>query len=486
MTFLNDLSSFFGIQNVLFCLALDSDEQMARGWSAAADMLKVHSYFGITSADRNNSIGTSQLKETERLLVFSGSDDSTCQESFVPVLGLHSNIVWLSIQKSLSVHFPGNLRLDSHWYTVQVPKGQSYIILEHYRIKQGPVITARLGKWTKTGGLDIPVPSVWERRSDLKGTVLTNTILPYPPLSIVMDSGNVQDGFLAQIFLTLSARLNFTFTTTSPPDGEWGLLRRDQGNGSFWSGMVGQLARKEVDICTAGLSNRQGRQLAIDFTVAITDEVITLIMPKSPSNRQIDMMTYLVALRPSSWVILCVMCLCLSLVYNMVSNVPRVKNVHSLAVVQGLFSGLVLVFRSFLQLGGEMPDRLTSWSFKIFCITTWMLCFCTFQLYAGNMTASMTASGSSASPKSFQDVLQAGFSVHTSRGGATEAKFIRATRDSPPGQIYRTRLVLHDSDGLYAPRVAGLVTGSGSGVIFDAVNPFLSRGDLRVVMDFQV
>ena len=40
--------------------------------------------------------------------------------------------------------------------------------------------------------------------------------------------------------------MNFTFTIERPKDGEWGILQK---NGS-WTGMVGMLARQEIDFGT--------------------------------------------------------------------------------------------------------------------------------------------------------------------------------------------------------------------------------------------
>ena len=39
--------------------------------------------------------------------------------------------------------------------------------------------------------------------------------------------------------------MNFTYTVTEPPDGQWGAIRPD----GTWSGMVGMLQEKQVDFC---------------------------------------------------------------------------------------------------------------------------------------------------------------------------------------------------------------------------------------------
>ena len=54
----------------------------------------------------------------------------------------------------------------------------------------------------------------------------------------------LHNGNFADTFKELSVLLNFTYTVTTPPDGQWGAMKDD----GTWSGMVGQLETKTVDI----------------------------------------------------------------------------------------------------------------------------------------------------------------------------------------------------------------------------------------------
>ena len=55
---------------------------------------------------------------------------------------------------------------------------------------------------------------------------------------------HLDNGTFVEVFKELSELLNFSYTVTNPPDGEWG-SEKDDGT---WSGMVGQLETKMVDI----------------------------------------------------------------------------------------------------------------------------------------------------------------------------------------------------------------------------------------------
>ena len=77
-----------------------------------------------------------------------------------------------------------------------------------------------------------------------------------------------------QIFGSIQRSLNFTVVLSRPPDNEWGVRQGQSGadgtpSSWSWTGMVGQLARKEVDVCVAGLTIDARRQAVIDFTIGI-------------------------------------------------------------------------------------------------------------------------------------------------------------------------------------------------------------------------
>ena len=60
------------------------------------------------------------------------------------------------------------------------------------------------------------------------------------------DNGTItlDRGIFVEVLEELSRLLNFSYTVSLPPDGEWGALRDD----GTWSGMVGQLKREVLDL----------------------------------------------------------------------------------------------------------------------------------------------------------------------------------------------------------------------------------------------
>ena len=60
------------------------------------------------------------------------------------------------------------------------------------------------------------------------------------------DNGTItlDRGIFVEVLEELSRLLNFSYTVSVPPDGEWGALRDD----GTWSGMVGQLKSEVLDL----------------------------------------------------------------------------------------------------------------------------------------------------------------------------------------------------------------------------------------------
>ena len=61
------------------------------------------------------------------------------------------------------------------------------------------------------------------------------------PVSRLYATENHKEAFVSHFFL--QDIMNFTYTLRKPSDGQWGVLK----NGK-WTGMIGALQRKEVDI----------------------------------------------------------------------------------------------------------------------------------------------------------------------------------------------------------------------------------------------
>jgi len=151
-------------------------------------------------------------------------------------------------------------------------------IYEAYKIAPesmdlGEATVLKYGTYDPNGGeLQLETIDKWQRRGNLQvsrrsysisntlsctynqGLNLRVTTLESPPYLTAHYGGHGtieeprMEGMFADIFHALQEKMNFTYDLGKPPDFEWGVVKSDEPGA--WTGMVGQLQRRDVDIGT--------------------------------------------------------------------------------------------------------------------------------------------------------------------------------------------------------------------------------------------
>ncbi len=100
------------------------------------------------------------------------------------------------------------------------------VITEIYGFKKH-IFELNFGTWNETSKvLTTPTKSKWERRSDMQGQLITNTMLPWYPMSLNTTKEDTQpqwSGLLIEALKILEKKVNFTIEYKSPQDGLWGI-----------------------------------------------------------------------------------------------------------------------------------------------------------------------------------------------------------------------------------------------------------------------
>lgn len=160
--------------------------------------------------------------------------------------------------------------------------GSSVQLYEKYQIRGGPLVQEMIGAWTKEDGLRITSPSIWKRRSNLRGASLRFTVPrpTYPVLHSVdiSEEGEVlsYSGYFLEVLKELERRMNFTAQISFSIDKKFGSLVDGK-----WNGMVGMLLRNETDMCSF-LTFTPQRHNAIGYTIPTLPRVpVSLITPRN-------------------------------------------------------------------------------------------------------------------------------------------------------------------------------------------------------------
>ncbi|XP_071081479.1 glutamate receptor ionotropic, kainate glr-3-like [Haliotis cracherodii] len=123
--------------------------------------------------------------------------------------------------------------------------------------------------------------------------VATNVWYPF-----VMKQGNNQtstyEGFCIDLLFEMAGALNFTYKLIEPPDGEWGTNTNGQ-----YSGLIGQLQRKDVDMVVAPISMSHDREKVMDSTYPFYNDVGTGVYRIPDSSVK----EWLILSLPFSWVV---------------------------------------------------------------------------------------------------------------------------------------------------------------------------------------
>lgn len=125
---------------------------------------------------------------------------------------------------------------------------------------------------------------------------LTITTIQEPPFVMNTDSG--VEGFCIDLLNELSQTLRFSYLIKSVKDGKYG-SRDKNGN---WSGMVGEIVRKEADLAVAPLTIISSREKVISFTKPFLQTGISILLRKEVSSGPSTLFGFLSPFSKETWI----------------------------------------------------------------------------------------------------------------------------------------------------------------------------------------
>jgi len=139
-------------------------------------------------------------------------------------------------------------------------------------------ITNRTSVTTIRSHSNVKTEIAKNRSVNLSGRHLMIATLAYPP-SVVIDTGGKIRGIEPSVMESLADYLKFTFDfVQASPNEMWGEIFVTEGNFSF-TGLLGMLVRKEVDVATGELYISSIRAPFISYTVVYNIGYETFLVP---------------------------------------------------------------------------------------------------------------------------------------------------------------------------------------------------------------
>ncbi len=192
---LGALKHFYGSDFVVVCIDDQSSDGVLEFWASEVVTSELEpAAFASWESAANAASG-----EGDKALIYCELDQPL--NLLMQAFGLKSNSVWL-IPNTEEVS--PDLRLDSNWVTFTAAEdddlSNNVTLVEWYRLKGGKPMSSNLGTWSELSGLESDGGDTWERRSNLRGAALVNTVLPWEPFTILpVEEEEEIDGFMPDV-----------------------------------------------------------------------------------------------------------------------------------------------------------------------------------------------------------------------------------------------------------------------------------------------
>ena len=354
--------------------------------------------------------------------------DSILALSMSPITDNDATLLWGGLLQKITLFIPQiadttfleklKLRLDSGLFLYERKINASVVLHEAYAIKGGPPRSQVIGSWSIQDGLMVTQGNMFERRKNLSGVTVINTVLPWVPISVIEEDGSGfrQSGLCGEQFEVLKQMLGFTAKFVQPEDGAWGT---DQGN-LTWNGMVGMLQRGEADVSSTGLSPNLARAQSVDFTRILLHYEVGVTLPRTDTVF-INYLVYVDVFFANLWFTIAGMAITLSTCFFIIA-LQRGNRITEDPERFGILNSFALVFLIFLQ--RDYPINKSGISTRILYFTTCASAFLIFATYESVLTSWMTAKEPPAKIRSFEDIRDQELTLYFWKGGILES-FLR-------------------------------------------------------------
>ncbi|XP_010022566.1 PREDICTED: probable glutamate receptor [Nestor notabilis] len=260
-----------------------------------------------------------------------------------------------------------------------------------------------LGESSRTGEKSGPklllTPNDSRGLEEALPTLTVTTILEDP---YVMVRSAELEGYCIDLLKALAAMLRFRYRVKVVGDGQYGAVS-PSGN---WTGMIGEVLRREADIAVAPLTVTSAREEVVSFTTPFLQTGIGILLRKETLSQEMSFFHFLAPFSKETWTGLLfayvLTCFCLFLVARLSPcewNEPKNEENH-FTFLNSLWFGA-----GALALQGVTP-RPKALSVRVVAAVWWLFTIALLAAYIANFTA-LLSSGSEQLPiQTFEDLVK--------------------------------------------------------------------------------
>ncbi|XP_051493024.1 probable glutamate receptor isoform X1 [Apus apus] len=229
---------------------------------------------------------------------------------------------------------------------------------------------------------------------------LTVTTIPEDPYVMVRNAE--LEGYCIDLLKALSGMLHFSYRVKVVGDGKYGAVSAS-GN---WTGMIGEILRKEADIAVAPLTVTSEREEVVSFTTPFLQTGIGILLRKDTISQELSFFHFLAPFSKEIWTGLLfayvLTCFCLFLVARLSPcewNEPKNEENH-FTFLNSLWFGA-----GALALQGVTPQP-KALSVRVIAAIWWLFTIALLAAYIANFTALLSSGTEQLPIQTFEDLVK--------------------------------------------------------------------------------
>uniref|UniRef100_A0A8D0HK36 Glutamate receptor n=1 Tax=Sphenodon punctatus TaxID=8508 RepID=A0A8D0HK36_SPHPU len=248
----------------------------------------------------------------------------------------------------------------------------------------------------------------------------------------VMDRGTELEGFCIDLLQKLSEQLHFNYKVATVKDGRYGTQTTD-GN---WTGMIGEVVRREADLAVASLTITSSREEVVSFTKPFLQTGIGILLKEDSATEGASLFHFLKPFSKETWtgviVAYLLTCLCLFLAARLSPsqwNDPKSEENH-FTFLNSLWFGA-----GSLTLQGAEPHP-KALSLRIIAAIWWLFTVTLLAAYIASYTTLLSSGSDQLSIQTFEDLVKQRELEFGTLESASTFQYFKNSKNSVQQMIY--------------------------------------------------